>query len=89
MSFVANEPLLAEYIVGTGALWKGSIGRAIFTVDGSEIGGAKNFDAQLNIPGSHMLRSEQAVRFEAIDFEPERDATLRMEVGGRRKADAR
>jgi hypothetical protein len=84
-----DAPHTAEYIVGTGSLWKGSIGRAIFTVDGSGIGGTKNFDAQLKIPQSHKLRSEQAVRFDATDFKPERDATLSIEIGGRRKAAAR
>jgi hypothetical protein len=85
----ASRDDFAEYIVGTGSLWKGNIGKAIFTVDGSEIGGTKNFDTRLNIPQSHKLRSEQAVRFDAIDFKPERDATLLIEINGYRKATAR
>lgn len=89
VSFVADAPSIAEYIVGTGSLWKDNIGKAVFTVDASEIGGTKNFDAQLKIPQSHKLRSEQAVRFDATDFKPERDATLRIEIGGRGKAAAR
>jgi hypothetical protein len=89
VSFVMNAPLTAEYIVGTGSLWKGSIGKAIFTVDGSEIGGAKNFDAHLNIPRSHKLSSAQVIRFDVKDFKPERDATLLIEINGDRKAAAR
>jgi hypothetical protein len=89
VSVVAAAPSIAEYIVGTGSLWKGSIGRAIFTVDGSEVGGTKSFDAKLKAPHCHKLRSEQAVRFEVSDFKPEADATLHIDFTGRREASAR
>lgn len=79
----------AEYIVGTGSLWKDRIGTAIFTVDGSEIGGTKSFDASLKAPQSNKLRSENVVRFDVSDFKPEPDATLYIEFRNRREADAR
>ncbi|MEW6349383.1 MAG: hypothetical protein AB1646_10000 [Thermodesulfobacteriota bacterium] len=76
----------AEYIVGTGSLWKDSIGKALFTVDGSEIGGTEYFDAELKAPRSHKLRSEHVVRIEVSDFKPQRDATLFIKIKDQRKA---
>ncbi len=85
----ASSDDFAEYIVGTGSLWKGSIGKAIFTVDGSAIDGTKTFDAKLNLPQSHKLRSERVIRFDVRDFKPEPDATLNIEITSRRKAAVR
>jgi hypothetical protein len=84
VSFVAFREW-ADYIVGTGSLWKGNIGKAIFTVDGSALGREKNFDAELKIPQSRKLRSGQVIRFDATDFKPERDATLVVNIDGRRR----
>ncbi|MFH0821345.1 MAG: hypothetical protein V2B18_01240 [Pseudomonadota bacterium] len=66
----------ARYIVGTGSLWKDSIGRAAFTVDGSAIGGTDRFSAGLPTRQVDELRTEQAVRLEVKDYEPEPDAAL-------------
>jgi hypothetical protein len=79
----------AEYIVGTGRLWKGNIGRAIFTVDGSAIGGASKFDAELNVPSSRKLLSDRTIRFDVTDFKPDRDAVLHISIKDRRRARAR
>jgi hypothetical protein len=69
----------ADYIVGTGSLWKGSIGKALFTVDASEMGGTKGKYIELKAPRCHKLRSEQVVRFDVEDFKPDPNATLRIE----------
>ena len=78
-----------EYIVGTGSFWKGRIGRAIFTVDGSEIGGTRGFDATLKVPHCHKLRSENVIRIDVSNFKPERDATLHINISDRKTAVAR
>ncbi len=72
----------ADYIVGTGSLWKDNIGTAIFTVDASAIGGTGSLYADIKAPHCRKLRTEQVLRFEVRDFKPERDATLRIEFGG-------
>lgn len=78
-----------DYIVGTGSLWKDSIGKAVFTVDASEMGGTKGLYIELKAPQCRKLRSEQVVRFDVEDFKPDPDATLRIEFGYQGKADAR
>jgi hypothetical protein len=79
----------ADYIVGTGSLWRGSIGRAIFTVDASEMGGTKGLYIELKAPQCRKLRSDKVVRFDVKDFKPDPDATLRIEFGNRGNAAAR
>jgi hypothetical protein len=85
----ASNDDFAEYIVGTGSLWKGNIGKAIFTVDGSAIDGTRTFDADLGVPGSHKLSADKVIRFDASNFKPERDATLYIHIKHGRKAFAR
>lgn len=85
----ASNDDYAEYIVGTGSLWKGSIGKAIFTVDGSAVSGTKTFDAELKIPQSNKLRSDKVVRFDVSEFKPDRDAILYIHIGDRRRSFAR
>lgn len=70
---------LATYIIGTGSYWKGSIGRAAFTVDGSAIGGTKHFSAVLDAPQLQKLLTEKAVRLEVLDYEPAPNVVLRVE----------
>jgi hypothetical protein len=77
----------ASYIIGTGGPWKDSIKRTAFTVDGSAIGGTKNFSASFFPPVYNRelsaklrkLRSDKAIRIEVDDLEPESD--VRLEVG--------
>jgi Domain of unknown function (DUF4424) len=68
----------ATYLVGTGSGWKDSIGRAAFTVDGSAIGGSDHFSARLAAPRVDKLRTEQAVRIEARDYEPKPQDRLQI-----------
>lgn len=70
----------ARYIIGTGSLWKDSIGRAAFTVDGSAIGGTKHFTASLKAAQSHRLLSDKAVRIEVTNYEPEPNTALHITV---------
>ena len=86
--WMASAGDFAEYIVGTGSLWKGNICKAIFTVDGSALDSATNFDADLKVPQCRKLRSGQIIRFDAKDFKPERDATLHINIGYGRRGDA-
>ena len=79
----------AEYIIGTGRLWKDNIGKAIFMVDGSAIGGTGKFDAVLNMPNGRKLLSKSTIRFDATDFKPDKDAVLRITLKDRRRAGAR
>ncbi len=87
--FLWRGILYADYIVGTGSLWKGSIRKAVFTVDASEMGGTKGLYAELKAPQCRKLHSEQVVRFDVEDFKPDPDATLRSEFGNRGKISAK
>ena len=70
----------AYYIYGTGSYWKGTIGKATFTIDGNGAVARENF----HVKGLHKLEtankvvSETAVTYEVRDFEPEPDATLEI-----------
>jgi hypothetical protein len=86
--WMASAGDFAEYIVGTGSLWKGNIGKAVFTVDGSALDEEIKFDAELKAPQCRKLRSGQVIRFDAKDFKPERDATLIVNIEGRRRGHA-
>jgi len=70
----------ASYIVGTGSLWKDSIGKAVFIVDGSAIGGSTGFSAGLNAPNSRRLLTEEALRIEANDYAPDPKAVLGVQI---------
>jgi len=74
---------VATYFIGTGSLWKDSIRKAAFTVDGSAIGGSKHFSAGLHMdrPNSRRLLSEKALRIEVADYEPNPKAVLNVDVG--------
>jgi hypothetical protein len=74
----------AEYIVGTGSLWKDSIARAAFTVDGSAIGGSNQFSANLNAANSRRLLSENALRIEVQNYKPDPNAVLHITIGSQR-----
>jgi hypothetical protein len=86
--WMASAGDFAEYIVGTGSLWKGNNGKAVFTVDGSALDGTQKFDAELKVPQCRKLRSGQVIRFDAKAFKPERDAILLINIGGGRRGDA-
>jgi len=72
--------LLASYIVGTGSLWKDSIGKAAFIVDGTAIGGSKEFSASLDAPNSRRLLTEHALRIEANNYAPDPKTVMRVEI---------
>ena len=80
-----RDKVLAEYVYGTGSYWKSPIGRAVFTIDGSEIGGRKSFDLHIRATfAARRLDTEKTGRYEIRDFEPEPDACIAVEI---RKSD--
>lgn len=60
----------ASYIYGTGALWKGPIGKAVFIVDSTDIGGPQYLSTQFVTTISPRSISENVTRHERRDFEP-------------------
>jgi hypothetical protein len=76
----------AEYIIGTGSYWKDSIGMAAFTVDGSAVGGSKNFSANLDAPQIQRLLTEKALRLEVKDYKPEPNVRLGIHISRPREA---
>ncbi|MEW6352223.1 MAG: hypothetical protein AB1646_24485 [Thermodesulfobacteriota bacterium] len=81
------HPKAVRYIFGTGSQWKDTIGRATFTVDGTEIGGVKSFFAELSDTGTYGTTrrervSETVVSYELTDFKPGREGKLAIDVYG-------
>jgi hypothetical protein len=77
----------AIYLYETGSMWKGNIGKAIFIVDASEVGGLKHVSISFEkaggtLPGAENMRlrpwsiSKNVVRYDMEDFEPEPGAQL-------------
>jgi len=69
----------AYYIYGTGSYWKDSIGKAVFIIDGSEIGGAERFKVtSCEEASARRVISENLVEYELTSFEPDPDAQLEI-----------
>ena len=74
----------ACYIYGTGSYWKGSIGRATFTIDASEVGKKVPVGAGFLFPDAvaHVIRStilaDSVITYEILDFDPVPDGELRV-----------
>ncbi len=66
----------ATYVYGTGTNWKGTIGRATFIIDSSEVGHAKNLDLYFPSAAGPRKISEHLLVSEIRDFEPPLDAEL-------------
>lgn len=73
--------LQASYLYGTGSLWKGNIGKALFVVDRSEVGDSKqiltHFPKGFGSVPRHI--SKNILCFEIKDFEPDPEARFRIE----------
>lgn len=77
----------AIYLYETGSMWKGNIGKAVFIVDGTEVGGLKHVSISFEttggtLPGAENMRlrpwsmSKNVVRFNMEDFEPQPGSQL-------------
>ncbi len=73
-----KEPT-ATYEYGTGGYWKDGIGVAAITIDGSEIGGVKNFSLSV-IPGWRRLLTENVLRLETTNYKPGPDEQLTVHL---------
>lgn len=66
----------ARYMYGTGSLWKGRIGSAVFIVDGSEMtGDPTSYGMEHVVP---RPIGKRVLKYELRDFEPKPEATLRI-----------
>ncbi|MBM3299487.1 MAG: ankyrin repeat domain-containing protein [Deltaproteobacteria bacterium] len=76
----------AAYIYGTGAYWKGGIGKASFIVDSTEKGDVATIEAVFSSTETsrHLIRrrlvSQNVERYEIKDFEPNPDGGLSIKV---------
>jgi hypothetical protein len=70
----------AFYIYGTSSFWKDSIGKATFTIDGSELSEIKGLRAEFSDSKKHVFKeskvSDNVVRYEITDFKPDRNGQL-------------
>ncbi len=73
-----SQYLAAVYEYGTGADWRDVIGLAAFTIDGTEIGGIKNFSLNRLPPSARKMITENVIRFEMTDLKPSPHDELRV-----------
>lgn len=84
----------ASYIYGTGSFWKGNIGRAVFIIDSTEVGGTAKISTDF-VDGpkpSRILGNEKStprpicdyvVKYEVRDFKPNPEAYLSVNIPDR------
>jgi hypothetical protein len=67
------------YVFGTGRYWKDQIGKAAFTIDTTDLGDIKEI-MSFRFPAAPGPRTitKNVVRYELGNFEPERDAQIRL-----------
>jgi hypothetical protein len=81
----------AFYFMGTGSLWKGNIGKAVFTVYCGAVGGTEDVSIDFekdpgavlvpeNVQSASSPRVPHTFRFEIVDFKPDREANVRIRV---------
>jgi hypothetical protein len=78
---VLFEADCVHYIYGTGSYWKDNIGKASFTIAGTEKGGTKHLFIKLprqNV--SPISTSENVVTYELRNLEPEPDDHLTVTI---------
>ncbi len=81
----------AAYIYGTGSSWKDNIGRAVFVIDSSEVGGIEKISVRfvtgsgrridrktVRTLGRPMLKN--VMRYELSDFDPPQSARLAIKL---------
>lgn len=69
----------ASYVYGTGALWKDTIGKAVFMVNATEVGGIAKIstsfhDGSVQVKYARRPISDNVVKYELTDFEPHPEA---------------
>ncbi len=75
-----GTPNVVRYEYGTGSYWKDAIGLAVFTIDGTEIGGAKRFSVGALHPSARKLITENAVRYAIRNFKPSPDGQFEVVI---------
>ena len=70
----------ANYIVGTGRHWKDRIGKAVFIIDCSAVGGAENVKVVFPMAPGPWLNSGGVLVREIRNFEPKPRAVLTVMV---------
>lgn len=78
--FFSGSGLSAYYIYGTGSYWKDNIGKAVFIIDSSYVGGRMRTDIKFQPTVEGRQISENLVMYEIRDFKPDPEATLRVTV---------
>jgi len=80
---------IASYLFGTGRFWKGNIGKAVFIVDATDVGGTGEVSTYIQNESGHVKStrrqiSENVVKYELKDFKPHFDArfTARLYISG-------
>lgn len=78
--FDVEGKVRAIYIVGTGRHWKDRIGKAVFIIDCSAVGGAENVKVDFRMAPGPWLNSGGVLVREIRDFEPKPRAVLTVLV---------
>jgi hypothetical protein len=69
----------ASYILGTGSLWKDNISKALFIIDGTEIGGADEFSTWFVKEKETQSKKQvtgNVVKYELLNFKPHPEEQL-------------
>ncbi len=86
-----NESCEAAYLLGTGSLWKDNIGKAVFIIDSTEVGGPEKILTYFAQGSREELIAEKAIeapktilknvaRYEIRDFKPDPKAYVRIKL---------
>jgi hypothetical protein len=70
--------LVAPYIVGSSSSWEGSIGRAVFTIDGAGIGGTDRIKLYFYAVPAVTKITKNAVRIEITGYQPSDGKELKV-----------
>jgi hypothetical protein len=82
---VSSDKYEAVYFFGTGSLWKGNIGKAVFFVEGEGRvyfeNGLSTRNLSENVKARPISISDNIVRYEITDFKPHPEAQIRVRPG--------
>jgi hypothetical protein len=74
----------AEYLYGTSSYWKGSIGKAVFIIDSSQIEDTYAFKVRFSDSHKHKIRknrvSDYVTRYEIQNFKPKHNCRLLVDL---------
>lgn len=73
-----SDAKIAYYIYGTGAYCKGTIGNAVFEVDGSDVGGIRHFKVMIDRSAKRTTILENLLRYELKNFKPALNAEMEV-----------